>query len=75
MPLSIAEFEELSNLKGNVRRSVELLEVCWSCERVSECEPGIVDDGPTVWLCAECAAKTRSAAVHYPAEIAWPMGV
>ena len=72
MPLTMTEFEELTHIKENVRRSVQLLEVCWSCERVSECEPGAVDDGPMVWLCADCAVKSRSQIAAGSATLAWP---
>src|SRR5437773_10154121 len=44
MQLTITEFEELTHMKENIRRSVDALELCWSCQRVSECEPVVVDD-------------------------------
>ena len=74
MPLSIAEFDELTEMRENIRRSVEALELCWSCQCVAECEPAPVDDGPPVWLCAPCAAKTRSRLPMDLAELVWPFG-
>ena len=74
MPLTMTETEELSQMRENIRRSVDALEICWSCQRVSECEPATVDDGPPVWLCSDCATKHRK---HYAGEqgrLAWPFG-
>jgi hypothetical protein len=74
MPKSMTETEELSQMRDNIRRSVDALELCWSCQRVSECEPATVDDGPPVWLCSACATKNRQ---HYAGEqgrLAWPFG-
>jgi len=39
MLLTMTETEELSQMRDNIRRSVDALEQCWSCQRVSECEP------------------------------------
>src|SRR5689334_7280962 len=59
MQITITEFEELVHMRENIRRSVDALEMCWSCQKISECEPSTVDDGPPVWMCSECATKNR----------------
>jgi hypothetical protein len=74
MQLSITEFDELTQMRENIRRSIEALELCWSCQCISECEPAPVDDGPPVWLCAACNAKMRSQQVMEPAHRTWPFG-
>lgn len=74
MTLTIAETEELSQMRENIRRSVDALEQCWSCQRISECEPATVDDGPPVWLCAECATRSREFAAPEAGRLVWPFG-
>ena len=51
--------EELAEMRENVRRTVNALEWCWGCERISECEQTYVDDGAPVWLCEACSRKTK----------------
>ncbi|HWP83980.1 MAG TPA: hypothetical protein VNN17_02220 [Terriglobia bacterium] len=75
MELTNTETEELVRMRDNIRRSVEALEVCWSCQRVCECEPATVDDGPPVWLCSACATKHRLEHPAEPGRMAWPFGV
>ena len=71
MQISLAEFQELTEMRENIRRTLEALELCWSCERVSECEPVVVDDGPPVWLCSQCAAKAQSRRPLEAADPSW----
>ena len=56
---AIAEIRELIRMKENVRRSIQALELCWSCERICECEEGTVDDAAPAWLCAECRERVH----------------
>ena len=72
MQLTYTEVEQLSHMRDNIRRSVDALELCWSCERISECEPATVDDGPPVWLCSECATKSRRLHTVELSRMAWP---
>jgi hypothetical protein len=74
MQLTMTETEELSQMRDNIRRSVDALELCWSCQRVSECEPATVDDGPPVWLCSDCAMKHRRHHTGEQGRLAWPFG-
>ena len=74
MQLTLTEVEEISHMKDNIRRSVDSLELCWSCERVAECEPSAVDDGPPVWLCAECASHKALLHAGEFSRLAWPLG-
>ena len=67
---SLAEIEELRSLRSNVRRSLEALEVCWSCGAVGESVPWNAD-GQTVRLCVPCnddrqqrAAESISRTLH-----------
>lgn len=72
MQVSLAEAQELSNIRDNVRRSVNALELCWSCQRICECEPGVVDDGGPVWLCLECYCQLRARQESEPGSLFWP---
>ncbi len=72
MQLTITEFEELTQMRENIRRSVDALELCWSCQRVSECEPVVVDDAIPVWMCADCATRTRRLQGIESTRLAWP---
>ena len=60
MSISIRELEELVGIREKVRRSIESLEFCWSCECIAECRPQLVDDGPEVWLCGCCEERLHS---------------
>jgi hypothetical protein len=74
MQVTAAEVEELSQMRENIRRSVDALELCWSCQRVAECEPATVDDGPPVWLCNACATSLNSHTMDSKTELVWPLG-
>jgi len=54
MNIGVAEFRELIGIRENVRHSVESLELCWSCERICECEQWLVNGVVSLWLCGEC---------------------
>ena len=47
------EAEELRGLRDNIRRNVNALEVCWSCEVVCEATAEKVN-GRRLWLCPGC---------------------
>jgi len=72
MTVSVTEYRELLEMRGNIRRVVDSLEVCWSCQNVSECDAAVVDDGPPVWLCGECATHAASRELLALKGIAWP---
>ena len=44
-------------MRENVRRAVSALEVCWRCQRVSECQKYILGNLVLVWLCGECLGE------------------
>lgn len=60
MYTSTAELQELDAMRRNVRQSVDALELCWSCQRISDCDIAVVDDAAPVWLCQDCQAKLLS---------------
>ncbi|HLC44267.1 MAG: hypothetical protein A2722_02315 [Candidatus Doudnabacteria bacterium RIFCSPHIGHO2_01_FULL_50_11] len=45
---------ELIEMRENVRRAVESLELCWRCQNVSECGKYILGNLVIVWLCEGC---------------------
>jgi hypothetical protein len=60
MYTSAAEIAELEAMRKNIRESVATLELCWSCQRVSDCDIAMVDDAAPVWLCGDCQDKFLS---------------
>lgn len=72
MYTSVIEFDELLEMRENIRRSVGALELCWSCQRVSECEQAVVDDAAPVWLCRGCRGKLRASEQAGHASLFWP---
>ncbi len=48
---------EWIQMRENIRRVVGSLEVCWRCQRVSECRKYIL--GNSVWLCNVCLGEMK----------------
>ena len=46
-------------LRENVRRAIGALEVCWRCQRVSECQKYILGNMVLVWLCGGCLTELQ----------------
>ena len=44
-------------MRVNVRRAIQALEVCWRCQRVSECQKYVLGNMVLVWLCPGCLAE------------------
>ena len=68
--------QELQDMRQNIRRNLQALEVCWSCQRVSECEAYVIDNAAPVWLCAPCSQQMppqwgNESATH----LVWPLAV
>ena len=57
MAYTTEEQRVLAGMSENVRVNLKMLEVCWSCERVSECQHWLVNDSVPVWLCGECVEE------------------
>ena len=72
MYTSLTELDELHEMRENIRRSLKALELCWSCQRVSECEQDVVDDAAPVWLCAECRSKVHAPEQAGSGSLLWP---
>ena len=67
--------KEWFEMRNNIRRVVNSLEVCWKCQRVSECEKYILGQTVLVWLCEGCQGEMdkpgqvqRKRRVRAPAE-------
>jgi hypothetical protein len=54
--------KELVEMQENVRRAVHALELCWRCQRVSECQKYVLGNMVLVWLCPGCLVE-----LHQPA--------
>lgn len=48
---------ELKQLRDNICRTVNSLELCWGCERICECEQWLVNEAVPVWLCIHCLSE------------------
>ena len=59
---SLMAGKELVQMQENVRRVVQSLELCWRCQRVSECQKYILGNMVLVWLCPGCLSE-----LHQPA--------
>ena len=57
MELTTMEFQELITMRHNIREKVGLLELCWSCQHVSECRQWLINESIPVWLCAKCVEE------------------
>ena len=57
MENAILEPAELKRMRDQVSRTVNALELCWGCDRISECEPWLVNQAAPVWLCIECLCE------------------
>jgi hypothetical protein len=57
MELTAMEFKELIAMRHNIREKVGLLELCWSCQNVSECRQWLINESIPVWLCAKCVEE------------------
>jgi len=68
----LVEVQELAEMRENIRRHVDALEQCWSCQRISECQQVVVDDGAPVWLCPECREHVQLWQQASPGSPVWP---
>ncbi|OFV96146.1 MAG: hypothetical protein A3F68_04755 [Acidobacteria bacterium RIFCSPLOWO2_12_FULL_54_10] len=75
MTMLITEIQEITEIRGNVRRHVLALELCWSCQNISECQQSTVDDGGPVWLCDECRVKAELRKATVPGALLWPVAI
>ncbi len=57
MDQAISEFRELKEMRENIHRSVNSLEICAGCDRICECEQWARDGGALRWLCFECVSN------------------
>ena len=49
--------EELREMRSNILRSINSLELCWRCQRICECDQWLVNEVALVWICRECRPK------------------
>jgi len=53
----LTQAENLIEMRENIRRAVQSLDVCWRCQRVSECQKYILGNLVLVWLCQGCMGE------------------
>ena len=54
MMTELTPVQDWVEMRENIRRAVSALEVCWRCQRVSECQRYILGNLVLVWLCPDC---------------------
>ncbi len=54
MELTTIDFRELITMRANIREKVGLLELCWSCQKISECRQYLINETVPAWLCGKC---------------------
>ena len=58
--------EEMMEMRENIRRAVGSLEVCWRCQKVSECQKYILGNLVLVWLCCGCMGEMERPSLPRP---------
>lgn len=58
--------QDWMEMRDNIRRVVSSLEVCWRCQRVSECQKYILGNLVLVWLCQGCLAEMEQPQLPRP---------
>ena len=53
----LAVTKEWNEMRNNIHRVVHALELCWKCQRVSECQKYILGQTVLVWLCKGCLSE------------------
>ena len=53
----VKDVQEIVEMRDNVRRVVESLELCWRCQNVSECQKYVLGNLVLVWLCPHCLTE------------------
>jgi hypothetical protein len=62
----IANTQEMMEMRENIRRAVCSLEVCWRCQKVSECQKYILGNLVLVWLCGGCMGEMEQPSAPRP---------
>ena len=57
MDITFKEFRELKEMRENIRQKINSLELCWSCQKICECEQWLVNESVPVWLCGQCVSE------------------
>jgi len=47
-------------MRNNVSRVVHSLELCWKCQKVSECQKYVLGQTVLVWLCKSCLTEMEA---------------
>ncbi|MBI4461108.1 MAG: hypothetical protein HY648_13760 [Acidobacteria bacterium] len=53
-------------MRDNIQRAVLSLEVCWKCQRVTECQKYILGNMVLVWLCPCCLEEMEEPRPEQP---------
>ena len=57
MSTDVAAHKEVLEMRKNVKRAVQSLELCWKCQKISECQKFVLGQTVLVWLCPGCMCE------------------
>jgi hypothetical protein len=66
MMTELTPVQDWVEMRENIRRAVSALEVCWRCQRVSECQRYILGNLVLVWLCQGCLKEMEQPQMPRP---------
>lgn len=52
-----ADNKEWVEMSKNIHRAVNSLEICWKCQKVSECHKYVLSQTILVWMCQGCLGE------------------
>ncbi|OFW22573.1 MAG: hypothetical protein A3H27_06445 [Acidobacteria bacterium RIFCSPLOWO2_02_FULL_59_13] len=53
-------------MRDNIQRAVLSLDICWKCQRVTECQKYILGNMVLVWLCQGCLEEMEDIRPEQP---------
>jgi hypothetical protein len=64
--VELTQTDNFPEMRENVRKAVQSLDVCWRCQNVSECRKYILGNLVLVWLCQGCMVEMDKPVVPRP---------
>ena len=55
-------------MRENIQKAIGSLEICWKCQRVSECQKYVLGNMVIVWLCRGCLTELERPRPDRPAD-------
>jgi hypothetical protein len=55
--MNSTQLQELNRMRENVHRVINSLELCRSCEKITECQLWVFNGSGPKWLCSNCVSR------------------